>query len=239
MSGTLKNVAAIIAAFVQDNTWTAVKFCFLFLAVAWFASRNFGTVVGIPVAVFVTSLSIAHWRIFDKASDAFLDVKEGDDAAEKGKKTAATITKRIFYTVMDYGLAAASVALVLAAKKFGLSYLDTVAVMWGLIDITSAGFSVMLYEKTGRDITLGRSYRRMANEIMKHSKIAGVIVFVYEITLASFWSGPDYTVLFYRDELKTRARLAMALVLITAAHAFLWTAVYWQGADDIAGLIFK
>jgi hypothetical protein len=238
MSERFKKLAAIVAAFIQEKPWTVVKFCLLFAAVTWFVSRNFGGMaVSLLVATVVTLLSIAHWKIFDKASDAFLDVEEHDNAEEKGKKTFIVIAKRIFYTVMDYGLAALSIALVIAMKNLGFSYLATVAAMWLIIDITSASAFVIIYERTGRDMTLGRSYRRMANVIMAHSKIAGVIVFIYETTLASFWAGPDYTVLFWRDELNTRVRLAIALIAITAAHAFLWTAVYWSSYEDIVGLV--
>lgn len=238
MNENLKKMFALIATFVQKKPWTVVKFFMIFAAVTWFVSRNFGGLaVGLPVAAFVILLSVAQWRIFDKASDALLDIEEDDDTAEKGKKTIVVIAKRIFYTAMDYGLAGLSIILVVAMKNLGFSYLVTVATMWLIIDITSASAFVIIYERTGRDMTLGRSYRRMTNVIMKHSKIAGIVVFIYEITLASFWAGPDYVVLFFRDELNTRLRLAIALIGITAAHAFLWTAVYWFSYESIVELI--
>ncbi|MFZ6007920.1 MAG: hypothetical protein ACOYU2_09755, partial [Nitrospirota bacterium] len=133
-------------------------------------------------------------------------------------------------------LAASSFGLVIALKELGFSYLTAVCGIWLVIDIPSSVIFVAIYEKTGRDFTLGRSYRRMANAILSHSKIAGSIVFIYEITLASFWSGPDYTVMFFRDELKTRTRLIFALITITAIHAVLWTTVYWLGYDNITEL---
>jgi hypothetical protein len=40
-------------------------------------------------------------------------------------------------------------------------------------------------------------------------------------------------VLFFRDELKTRTRLASAFLALTALHAVLWTTVYWMGYEDI------
>lgn len=153
------------------------------------------------------------------------------------EKVAVTIAKRIFYSSLDYIFAGLSIWLVIAVKNHGLSYPAAVAAMWLIIDLPSAGIFVLIYEKTGRDMTLGRSCRRMANTILEHSKTAGAIVFMYEITLASFWSGPDYTVLFFRDELKTRVRLALGLITITGVHVFLWTAVYWLGHDNVMELI--
>lgn len=73
-----------------------------------------------------------------------------------------------------------------AAKDFGFSYLAAVMAMWLIIDLPTAAISIVIYEKTGRDITLGRSYRRMVNTIFEHSRTPGIFLFLYEITLASF-----------------------------------------------------
>ncbi|MFZ6006840.1 MAG: hypothetical protein ACOYU2_04190 [Nitrospirota bacterium] len=223
---------------LREKPWIVVKFCILFTAVAGFVSYNFGGLkIGLPAALLITVLSIAYWKIFDAASDVFFDINQADDAGAKTKKVTGTMSKRIFYSSLDYVLAASSFGLVIALKELGFSYLTAVCGIWLVIDIPSSVIFVAIYEKTGRDMTLGRSYRRMANVILSHSKIAGSIVFIYEITLASFWSGPDYTVLFFKDELKTRVRLAVAVLSITAVHAVLWTAVYWLGHDNILELI--
>jgi MFS family permease len=249
-SGTYENIFEWIKRFltkekkrlailgvIQERFWITFKFFMLFIIVTWFV-RNFGGLgIGLLVATGVTLLSIAHGKIFDSASDAFLDVEEEDNTKDKAKKTIFVIAKRIFYTFLDYGLAALSVALVVATINFGFSYPAIIATMWLVIDLPSAAILVGIYEKTGRDMTLGRSYRRMANTIFAQSKIAGTIVFIYEITLASFWSGPDYAVIFFRDELKTRIRLVVALLVITIVHSVLWTSVYWYGYEDITGLI--
>jgi hypothetical protein len=227
----------ILLQFIKKRPWVLVKFFLLFTAIALFVSFNFSMMVGLPLATAITLLSVAHWRIFDKASDAFFDIRKDDAAGKKTEKVAVTIAKRIFYSSLDYILAGLSIWLVIAVKNHAYSYLEAAASMWLLIDLPSAGIFVAIYEKTGRDMTLGRAYRRMANTILEHSKVAGVIVFLYEITLASFWSGADYTVLFFRDELKTRTRLALAALAITAFHAALWTAVYWLGHDNVLELI--
>lgn len=223
--------------FIKTRPWVTVKFLLLFAALSLFTSYNFGMGIGIPLSTAVTLFSIINWRIFDRASDAFFDIRKGDASGKMTGKVAVTIAKRIFYSSLDYILAGLSIWLVIAVKNHGLSYPAAVAAMWLLIDLPSAVAFVAIYEKTGRDMTLGRAYRRMANTILEHSKVAGVIVFMYEITLASFWSGPDYTVLFFRDELKTRMRLAVGLMSITAAHAFLWTGVYWLGYENMLELI--
>jgi len=229
---------AKIAEFIGTKPWVSVKFGLLFALVVGFAWYNFGNpALGLVLATLITGIAFANWRIFDSASDAFLDVQENDGAKEKGQKVTTTAIKRIFYACLDYGLAIVSIALVVGMKEKGFSFLQTVGVMWLLIDISSATATVWIYEKTGRDITLGRAGRRMVNAIMHHSRRAGIIAIVYECTLASFWSGPDYTVIFFRDELRTRTRLAVALILITAAHAFVWSAVYRLGYENIIDLI--
>lgn len=222
---------------VQKRFWIAFKFAMLFVIVTWFFSRNFDLIIALLIATGITLLSIAHSKIFDSASNAFLDVEEKDNAEDKAKKTITIIAKRVFYTFLDYGLAGLSVALVVAAININLSYLCTVAAMWLIIDLPSAAILVGIYEKTNRDMTLGRSYRRMANTILSQSKVAGIIVFIYEITLASFWSGPDYTIIFFRDELKTRLRLIAAMFIITIIHSILWTSVYWYGYEDLIELV--
>ncbi|OGI42685.1 MAG: hypothetical protein A2150_03620 [Candidatus Muproteobacteria bacterium RBG_16_64_11] len=213
--------------------WTTFKFALMFAAVAWFVSRHFGAAIGFSAAAIITALSVAHRHAFDAASDAFLGVDEADGTRAKTEKVAVAVLKRTLYSVLDYGMAALSILLVVAMKESGFSYGAALAAMWLVIDLPSAAVLVTVYEKTGRDLTLGRSYRRMANEIFARSKLAGAVVFGYETTLASFWSGPDYTVLFFRDELKTRTRLVIALVILTALHAVLWTTVYWMGYEDI------
>jgi hypothetical protein len=122
------------------------------------------------------------------------------------------------------------------AKKLGFSYSEAIAAMWLLIDIPSAAILVYIYETSGRDMTLGRSYRRMVNTIYEHSKTSGRIMFAYEMTLATFWSGPDFAILFFRDELNTKARLIAGVIIITLIHAVLWTTVYWYGYENMLEL---
>lgn len=225
-------------AFARERPWVVAKYLLLFVVLCGFVSWNFGgLLVGLPVATAVTLLSLTHWRIFDRASDAFLDVRDDDTAKAKTGKVAATAAKRICYSSLDYGLAILSILMVVGAKSAGFAYWFAVAAMWLVIDLPTSVIFVVIYERTGRDLTLGRSYRRMADVIMAHSKLAGVMVFAYETTLASFWSGPDYTVMFFRDELKTRLGMGIALLLITAAHALIWTTVYWFGYENVLELM--
>jgi hypothetical protein len=224
--------------FVQEKPWVVVKFGLLFLFISFFSWYNFEQLfLGMLLAAAITAIALANWRVFDEASDALLDIQEEDSVKEKGVKVATTMGARIVYICLDYGLAAVSVALVIAMKNFGYSFWQTVITMWVMIDITSAGATVWIYEKTGRDITLGRSYRRMWNVVMQHSRRAGIVMLVYECTLAAFWAGPDYTVLFFRDELATRKRMAIALVAITIIHSVIWTTVYWFSYDNIVDLV--
>jgi hypothetical protein len=146
------------------------------------------------------------------------------------------VAKRVLYTFLDYGLAALSIGLVVLAKKLGFSNSVAIAAMWLLIDIPSAAILVYIYETSGRDMTLGRSYRRMVNTIYEHSKTSGRIMFAYEMTLATFWSGTDFAILFFRDKLKTRARLIAGVIIITLIHAVLWTTVYWYGYENMLEL---
>jgi hypothetical protein len=222
---------------VHFTAWMLTKFCILFVIISAFVGYNFDNpLAGLVLATAITGLSVAHSRIFDAASNSFLDIQEDDDATDKRNKLAVTVAKRVLYTVLDYGLAALSIGLVVLAKQIGLSYHLAIAAMWLLIDIPSAASLVYIYETTGRDMTLGRSYRRMVNTIYEHSKTSGRIMFAYEMTLASFWSGPDFAILFFRDELMTKARLIVGVIIITLIHAVLWTTVYWYGYENMIEL---
>lgn len=256
----LKKIAAFVAAFGREHPWIAVKFFLMFAFIAVFVSYNFGMTLGFSLAIGVTALSVANWKIFDAASNAFLDADEDDSTADLAKKTVVTAIKRFFYSALDYGEAALSIWTVVAMKKVEFLYLKSLviswsgislpvmimgldtrfilamAVIWLVLDFLPAIISVAIYETKGEDITLGRSYRRMANVIIAHSRIAGLTVFTYEIVIASFWSGPDYTVLFFRDELKTWKRMFVATVAITTFHAILWTTVYWFGYENLVEL---
>lgn len=213
--------------------WIACKFLILFALVGGFVAYNFTVSAGLLIATFVTALSIAQWRVFDEASNAFLEIEEEDTAKDKAGKVTSTLARRILYTFLDYGLAALSVALVVFAKNIGLSLVISIISMWILIDLTSAGILLYIYETKGKDLTLGRAYRRVANTIYAHSKVAGSIIFLYEATLATFWSGPDYAILFFKDEFSTHSKLLLGYFGITFVHSVLWTSVYWYGYENI------
>ncbi len=140
---------------VRFTAWMLTKYCILFVIISAFVAYNFNNpIAALLLATAITGLSIAHSHIFDAASNSFLDVQADDDATDKRNKLAATVAKRVLYTLLDYGLAALSIGLAVLAKQIGLSYHLAIAAMWLLIDITSAASLVYIYETSGRDMTL-------------------------------------------------------------------------------------
>jgi hypothetical protein len=168
-------------------------------------------------------------------SVAFFNIKEEENAAEKGKKVAGTVARRIAYAVADYWLVALSAVLIVAMKTLGYEFLYLFLAMWAFDIIVAATF-VAIWQRTGNDLTLGEDYRRAADVIYQKSRIVGILSFLAVIVKASFWDGPEHIVIFFRKEIGTEARMALALVVLTAIQSILWTAVYSLGYESISEL---
>lgn len=167
---------------------------------------------------------------------AFFDLKECDGANESARKVSLTIARRVAYAVADYWLTFLSAALVIAMKAFGYEFHVIFLALWAF-DVIVANTFVAIWQKTGNDLTLGADYRRAIDVVYRKSKLIGTLTLLGVIVKASFWDGPEHIVIFFQKEIMTEARMALALLVLTALQAVLWTAIYSLGYESIAELI--
>jgi len=121
-------------------------------------------------------------------------------------------------------------------QSAGFSFAQAFLARW-LFDLAAAGAFVIAYEKTGQDITLGEAYRNSTDVIFERSRVAGILATIWTIIHAAVWSGLDHVVVFFKKELATRSRTAVALVLLTAVQAAVWTVLYTLGYESVPELI--
>lgn len=167
---------------------------------------------------------------------AFFDIRDGESVADGSKKVAETTARRIAYAIADYWLVALSAVLIVTMKASGYEFLYLFLAMWAFDVIVAATF-VAIWQRTGRDLTLGEDYRRAADVIYQKSRVVGILSFLAVIVKASFWDGPEHIVIFFRKEIRTEARMALSLIVLTAIQSILWTAIYSLGYDSISELM--
>jgi hypothetical protein len=171
-------------------------------------------------------------RVSASGVKAFLDIQAHDDALSSTGKVADAAFRRIVYAVADYWLMAASAAfIVLMDTQFDYGPYGLFLLMWGF-DIAVANIFVVLWKRTGQDVTLGESYRRAVDAIHDESRHAGYLAFLGVIVKASIWDGPEHIVIFFNKEIKTELRMLIALLVLTALQAAFWTPVYVLGFES-------
>src|SRR3989344_6990442 len=121
---------------------------------------------------------------------SFLNFNEGDGLLTKGKKAANLIVRRGIYFAADYGLAALSAAVVVAAKALGASFVGAFLALWAF-DFLVAGAFIVFFEKTGEDLSLGVDFRRAVDTVHKKSRLAGYMAVLLVVGQAIFWTGPE------------------------------------------------
>lgn len=176
-----------------------------------------------------TSISL----IFE-ALKSFLDFKNEDKLLTKGKKTADLVARQITYLAVDNYLFGLSAAIFVAMKTLEFSFFWTFLTLWAF-DFTVAAVFIVLYEKTGEDLSLGEDFRRAADTIRKKSQLANYAVLLFVIVKAIFWTGPEKIITFFRKEIGTIARVVVALFILTAIQAFIWTILYGFGYGLVIG----
>jgi hypothetical protein len=171
-----------------------------------------------------------------RVSRAFFDVKPNDDLVTGGKKVGKTALHRVIYTLADYWLMAASAAyIILVDQTLGFGWFGLFMMMWGFDIVVAAAF-VVVWKRTGHDVTLGESYRRAADVIHAESRLAGVLAIVGVCIKATFWDGPEHIVIFFNKEIRTEARMALILLGLTAVQAAIWTPVFILGFETATEL---
>ena len=167
---------------------------------------------------------------------AFFDLQEEESIEEKGKKVAVTTARRVAYAVADYWLAVLEMVLIVTMKAYGYEFLYIFLATWAF-GVIVAGIFVVIWQRTGNDLTLGEDYRRAVDVIILQSRFAGMLSIGGVLIKASFWDGPEHIVIFFQKEIKTEARIALALLVLTVSQAILWTTIYSLGYDSISELV--
>lgn len=167
---------------------------------------------------------------------AFLNIQEDDSSFKRGLRVGDAIARRAFYSVVDYWLMVASGAFIIVVdQQFGYGPLGLFLLMWAF-DIIVAGFFVVMWQRTGYDITLGTDYRRAVDSVRGMSRFVGMIAFSVVIIKASFWDGPEHFVIFFSQELKTGPRKSLVLLSLTALQSAIWTPIYVMGFATVQQL---
>ena len=167
---------------------------------------------------------------------SFFDVRDKDSHFEMGAKVTLTGVRRLVYSVTDYWLMIVSASFViLMDQQFGYGPLGLFLLMWAF-DIIVANVFIVIWKRTGEDLTLGEAYRRAADTIRNESKFAGYITFVGVVIKASFWDGPEHIVIFFNKEIKSEIRMLFILLILTAIQAAIWTPIYVLGFETASEL---
>jgi len=157
--------------------------------------------------------------------ESFLNIKREDELRVKGTKTADFAVHRVLYLIADYWLWVLQAFIALAMKRLDYSLFEMCIVLW-VYDFVAAGLFVVIYEVTGKDLSLGEDFRRAVDTINGKSKTAGMFAATGVVILAVAWTGPEKVITFFRKEIGSIPRLLMTLSGLTAIQAFMWAALY-------------
>lgn len=171
-----------------------------------------------------------------KIFNAFFGIHKDDDIGNAGIKVTHTLLRRMAYGIADYWLMAASaIFIIMMDRQFGYGPAALFLLMWAF-DLAVANVFIVIWKRTGEDVTLGESYRRAADAIYSDSRIAGRLAFVSVVAKATFWDGPEHIVIFFNKEIRTEFRMLLILLVLTGIQAAIWTPVYVLGFETGAEL---
>lgn len=170
------------------------------------------------------------------AAAAFFNLDGQDDAAQTATKVASTAGRRAAYALADYWLAALSALLVIGMKASSFDFALIFAALWAF-DLAIAGAFVLIWKATGHDLSLGEDFRRAVDVIASNSRPAGAAAMAVVLIQATFWSGPEQVVIFFRKELRSGLRTTAVLLALTAVQAFVWALAYSLGYESVSEVI--
>lgn len=96
---------------------------------------------------------------------------------------------------------------------------------------------MIIYFKTGHDVSLGEDLRRGVDAIHEKSLIAGRLSMLGIIIQAAVWSGPEQIVIFFKKEIGSTIGMVMVMLLLTAIQTVAWMFLYRSGYDLMKGVI--
>lgn len=171
------------------------------------------------------------FRIALNSIRAFFGIMAGDSIQIMARKILFTGSRRLTYFVLDYWLAAVTAAANIFLKASNVDLFVAFAAMWGLNIVISYAF-VLVYERTGVDVSLGVDFRRAVDRIHTESKAAGIVAFLSVLAQAVFWSGPEQIVIFFEKELPGLKKW-FALFALTAIQTVIWMYLWRTGYDVV------
>lgn len=178
-----------------------------------------------------------------KGFKAFFDIREEERRVESAKKIAITTVGRFFYGLGDYVIAFGLGAMIFwmmepqvlsfMGIKLELNFSERDRYLATLLYdfVASAGF-YWLSDMSGSDMTLGNSFRRLADLIAKNGmlgKIFSVLLLLGVSIKAIAWEGPEVICFLFKKELKRRENIWLALFILSALQAILGDWLYTTG----------
>lgn len=182
-----------------------------------------------------TWLRAVVWTAAETLESLF-NFREDDTFNEKGVKTAGWFARLAMYFAIDHGINLLQAAFAIGLKASGFSLLTMFAGIW-VFDFVAAGIFVLIYEVTGKDLTVGVDTRRAADSLRKRSMILSSLIVVGNAILAIVWTGPERVIAFYREEIGSIKRLMAVLVTLTGVQALLWTLLYSYAYDLVTAYL--
>lgn len=173
------------------------------------------------VSIFVKRATLAAAEVIV----SLLGYESSEGTQEKGLKTAGLFTRLGVYLIADNWINILHISVGATLKLLGFNLLAMWAIIW-VFDFLVAGAFILVYEMTGKDLSLGVDLRRAADTLARKSRLLGALTAFWNAILSIVWFGPERVVTYYRQELGTRARVLIALIVLTAIQAFLWAALY-------------
>lgn len=164
---------------------------------------------------------------------SFLNFKKEDGLLAKGVKAFDATARQTTYVIVDYGLLFVSVGIYATMKTLDFSFPWIFAALWTYDFVVASAF-ILLYEKTGKDLSLGEDFRRATDTIYKKSRLAGYAAITPIVIRGIFWTGPEKIITFFRKEIGSISRVVLVLLLLTGIQALLWVILYDLGYGLVA-----
>lgn len=159
---------------------------------------------------------------------AFFDINEEDKGQNAAEKIGNKIELRLWYFILDYGLAALFAALVVGMTAWGFKPLVIFFAGWVFAFVVAMYFVVheRIFDK---DISLGSDYRRAMDTLKGRRKLAWSIAIVGILVKASIWDGPEQIVMFFRKEIDTWLRVSGVIALLAVIQTVFWQVLWSLG----------
>lgn len=172
-------------------------------------------------------------EIIRESFSAFFDI-EGEVISMNGARKISFITfGRIFYTLVDYGIAAGLGAMIFWMNdgNFKGEYIYLATLVY---DFLAAAIFYWFSDMTGCDITLGKSFRRVIDVMHKrgfYGKISAYFLALGISIKAIIWEGPEVICFLFKKEINNKVDIWLMLLFFSTIQASFGTWLYNTGYD--------